>query len=226
MALNDRNLNSDEQLESVCTASATTPLTDDTERLAGAELLPCGRPLGRAWEQARASAGTADSHSIRCPCCREAIEGLAALDRATRALRAAECPDSHGLANRVINAVRAEVRLGALLMLNDPGQDLRIAESAAAKVLRRAADTVTGTRAASCRLSPSKGGHVAHIVAITVAAKLDKPLREQAEAVRQAVLHAAEHVLGLAVTTVNVDVNDVLEPSRVPVGERSGLSDR
>ncbi|MFD9621521.1 hypothetical protein ACFWB2_30195 [Streptomyces virginiae] len=176
-------------------------------------------------EQARAPAGTADSHSIRCPCCREAVEGLTALDRATRALRTAEHPDTRSLANRVINAVRAEVRLGALLTLNDPGHDLRIVESAAAKVLRRAADTVPGTRTASCRLSPSKGGHIAHVVALTVAAKLDKPLREQAEAVRQAVLHAAEHVLGLAVTTVDVNVNAVLEPSRVP-GTRSELSDR
>ncbi|MFF3728117.1 hypothetical protein ACFYYM_37800 [Streptomyces erythrochromogenes] len=226
MALNDRNLNSDDQLEGACPASATTPPHSDTELLAGAELLPCGRPLGRAWEQARAAFGTADAHILRCPCCREAIEGLAALDRATRALRTAEYPDGHSLASRVINAVRAEVRLGALLMLNDPGHDLRIAESAATKVLRRAADTVPGTRAASCRLSPSKGGQVAHIVAITVAAKLDRPLREQAEAVRQAVLHAAEHVLGLAVTTVDVDVNAVLEPSQVPGAERSETSVR
>ncbi|MFD9479899.1 hypothetical protein [Streptomyces nojiriensis] len=226
MALNGRHLNSDEQPESVCATRATTPLHSDTELLAGAELLPCGRPLGRAWEQARAPAGAADSHSIRCPCCREAVEGLTALDRATRALRTAEHPDTRSLANRVINAVRAEVRLGALLTLNDPGHDLRIAESAAAKVLRRAADTVPGTRTASCRLSASKGGHVAHVVALTVAAKLDKPLREQAEAVRQAVLHAAEHVLGLAVTTVDVDVNAVLEPSRVPGGARSELSER
>ncbi|MFE5720195.1 Asp23/Gls24 family envelope stress response protein [Streptomyces erythrochromogenes] len=217
MALNERNLNSDD----VCAPSAAPPPHGDTELLAGAEPLPCGRPLGRAWEQARAPFGTSDAHTVQCPYCREAVEGLTALDRATHALRIAGYPDGHSLASRVINAVRAEVRLGALLLLNDPSHDLRIAESAAAKVLRRAADTVPGTRAASCRLSPSKGGHVAHIVAITVAAKLDRPLREQAEAIRQAVLHAAEHVLGLAVTAVDVDVNAVLEPSPVPGAEGS-----
>ncbi|MFE5520941.1 hypothetical protein ACFQ9Q_24920 [Streptomyces virginiae] len=225
MAVNDRNQNSGEQHESVRATSAKTPLGGDIELLAGAELLPCGRPLGRAWDQAHAPAGTADSHSVRCPCCREAVEGLTALDEATRALRTAEYPDSRSLANRVINAVRAEVRLGALLMLNDPGQDLRIAESAASKVLRRAADRVPGVRAASCRLSPSGAG-LAHLVTITIAAELDKPLREQADAVRQAVLHAAEHVLGLAVTTVDVDVSSVLDASWVPGGGRFELSER
>ncbi|MFJ8659706.1 hypothetical protein [Streptomyces sp. NPDC093795] len=191
--------------------------------LPGAEFLPCGRHLGRAWEQARTPADTTDPHTRHCPSCREAIERLTALDRATRALRAEERPDSHSLANRIISALRAEVRLGTLLRPAGPDHDLRITESA--KVLRRAADTVPGARTASCRLTPSNGNRAAHAVAISIAAKLDKPLRERAEAVRRAVLHAAEHVLGLAVTTVDVEVNAVLEPSRVPSGERAELSE-
>ncbi|MGW7349068.1 hypothetical protein [Streptomyces sp. NPDC054854] len=204
---------------------AEGPLRGDTEPLAGAELLPCGRLLGLAWEQARA-VGAADAHSTRCSWCHDAVDGLTALDRATRALRAEERPDGRNLANRVINAVRAEVRLGAVLVLNDPDHDLRISETAAVKVLRRAADTVPGARAGSCRLSPSEDGPRSHSVALTVTAKLDKPLRERAEAVRQAVLHAADHVLGLAVTTVDVIVDGVLEPSQEPGGERSGPSAR
>ncbi|MEV7441831.1 hypothetical protein AB0O22_11845 [Streptomyces sp. NPDC091204] len=205
---------------------AEASLRSDAELLAGAELLPCGRPLGRAWQQARDEAGAPDLHRSSCPHCREAIEGLTALDRATRALRAEEHPDDHSLANRVIDAVRSEVRLGAMLLLDDPGHDLRIAESAAAKVLRRAADTVPGVRAASCRIAPETGRHVVHVVAMTVAATLDQPLRGRAEAARRAVLHAAEHVLGLAVTSVDVEVNAVLEPSRVPGDERSEPSER
>ncbi|MFJ3841994.1 hypothetical protein ACIPY6_41765 [Streptomyces sp. NPDC090054] len=204
---------------------AEEPLRGDTEPPAGAELLPCGRPLGLACEQAR-TVGAADAHSSRCSWCHDAVDGLTALDRATRALRAEERPDGHNLANRVINAVRAEVRLGAILVLNGPDHDLRISETAAAKVLRRAADTVPGARAGSCRLSPSKEGPHSHSVALTVATKLDKPLRERAEAVRQAVLHAADHVLGLAVTTVDVMVDGVLEPSREPGDEQSGSSAR
>ncbi|MDX3537264.1 hypothetical protein PV721_23385 [Streptomyces sp. MB09-01] len=222
MALNDPHLTSPDEPENVATR-AEAPPTSDAELLAGGELLPCGRPLGRAWEQARDLAGAADPHSSSCPYCQEAVEGLAALDRATRALRAEEQPDSHSLANRVINAVRAEVRLGAMLLLDDPDRDLRIAESAAAKVLRRAADTVLGARAASCRLTPVQGGHS---VAITVAAALDKPLRERAEKVRQAVFYAAEHTLGLAVTVVDLEINAVLERPHVPGGERFEPSER
>ncbi|WP_328740987.1 alkaline shock response membrane anchor protein AmaP [Streptomyces erythrochromogenes] len=115
-----------------------------------------------------------------------------------------------------------------MLLLDDPDHDLRIAESAAAKVLRRAADTVPGVRAASCRVATAKDAHVqaVHIVVITVAATLDQPLRGRAEAVRQAVLHAAEHVLGLAVTTVDVEVNAVLGAPRVHGDERCELSER
>lgn len=217
MALDNPYRTSDDEPSS---ANATPP-RGNTELLAGAEFLPCGRPLGRAWEQVRAPVGTPDPHSSHCPYCREAIEGLEALDRATRALRAKQQPDGLHLANRVINAVRAEVRLGTMLLVNAPQPDVRIAESAAAKVLRRAADTVPGARTANCRLTSSKDGHAVHMVAITVAAMLDRPLPERAEAVRQAVLQAAEHVLGLAVAAVDVEVNAVLEPPRVPEPARS-----
>lgn len=226
MALDDPHPTSGDEPPGVSAVRAETPLHSDAELLAGAELLPCGRPLGRAWQQARGAAGTSDSHSSRCPHCLEAIEGLTALDRATRALRAEEQPDSHSLATRVINAVRSEVRLGTMLLLDDPDHDLRIAESAAAKVLRRAADTVPGIRAASCRVAAAKDDRAVHVVVITVAATLDQPMRGRAEAVRQAVLHAAEHVLGLAVTTVDVKVNAVLGASRVHGDERSELSER
>ncbi|MFJ5811551.1 Asp23/Gls24 family envelope stress response protein [Streptomyces sp. NBC_01426] len=195
-------------------AQTNPPPHSDAERLAGSALLPCGRLLGHAWEQARTPARAADPHTNHCPYCREAIEGLTSLDRATHALRGEEQPDGHSLANRVINAVRAEARLGAMLLLNDPGRDLRIAETAAAKILRRAADTVPGTRAASCRLIPEQSGQALHVAAITLSTTLDQPLRERAEAVRQAVLHVAQNVLGLAVTAVNVEVTGVLERSR------------
>lgn len=223
MALNDPHLISHDEPEKVDVTRADALPIPDADLLVGAELLPCGRPLGHAWEQARDLTGAADPHGSGCPYCQEAVEGLAALDRATRSLRAEEQPDSHGLAHRVVHAVRAEVRLGAMLLLDDPDHSLRIAESAAAKVLRRAADTVLGARAASCRLTPVQGGHS---ISITVAAALDKPLREQAQRVRQAVLDAAEHTLGLSVTVVDLEINDVLELSRVPGGERFEPSER
>ncbi|MFJ3205646.1 hypothetical protein [Streptomyces sp. NPDC086989] len=225
MALNDPHPASGDKPAIVHGPSGGVP--HDAELIAAAEPLPCGRSLGHVWEQVRDRAGAPDPHYNRCPHCREAIEGLTALDRATRALRAEEQPDSDSLANRVINAVRAEVRLGTMLLLDDPHGDLRIAENAAAKVLRRAADTVAGARAASCRLVPTPASPAVHAVTITVSATLDQPLREVAAAVRRAALFAAEHVLGLAVATVDVEVNAVLEPFRVQdAGERVGQGKR
>ncbi|MGW7064887.1 hypothetical protein ACWGHM_41240 [Streptomyces sp. NPDC054904] len=43
---------------------------------------------------------------------------------------------------------------------------------------------------------------------------------------RQAILHAADHVLGPAVTTVDVIVDGVLESAREPGDERAGPSAR
>ncbi|MFE2560219.1 hypothetical protein ACFXGT_30205 [Streptomyces sp. NPDC059352] len=59
-----------------------------------------------------------------------------------------------------------------------------------------------------------------------MATALDQPLREQAQRIRQAVLHAAEHTLGLAVTAVDLEIDAVLELPRVPRGERFELSER
>ncbi|MEU4729911.1 hypothetical protein [Streptomyces sp. NPDC023588] len=195
---------------------ADTTALSEAELLAGSELLPCGRPLLDAWRQARSPGAAApDAHAGDCLHCRQAVEGLRALDQATRSLRAEEQPDGHGLANRVINAVRAEVRLGASLPLDDPDHALRIAESAAAKVLRRAADTVPGVRAVSCRLTPTPDDSAVHVV-MTLATTLDRPLRERAARVRRAVLHAAQHTLGLAVTEVDLDINSLLDPLHAP----------
>ncbi|MFJ4523696.1 hypothetical protein ACIP4Y_22515 [Streptomyces sp. NPDC088810] len=185
----------------------------------GDEVLPCGRLLSRVWEQTCDAAPAADPHTVSCPHCREAVEGLATVNAATGALRAEHAPGLHALADRVMNIVRAEVRLGRLLPLADPDRDLRIAESAAAKVLRQAADTVPGVRAAGCRLMPAEGTDVR--VTMTLAAALDRPLTDRVHQVRRSVLDSAGQILGLAVTAVDITVVDVLEPEP-PLG-RPGL---
>ncbi|MFF7358486.1 hypothetical protein ACFZA1_38555 [Streptomyces filipinensis] len=188
----------------------TGPAAADIPPFAGDEVLPCGRLLSRVWEQARDAASAADPHTVSCPHCREAVEGLATVNAATRALRA-EAPGLQALADRVMNIVRAEVRLGRLLPLADPDRDLRISESAAAKVLRQAADTVPGARVATCRLVPEGEGTDVRVT-MTLAAALDGPLPDRVHQVRRSVLHSAVHDLGLAVTAVDITVVDVLEP--------------
>ncbi|MFJ8361829.1 hypothetical protein [Streptomyces sp. NPDC093984] len=192
-------------------------LPPDLALLAGDERLPCGRPLSHAWEQARDTVSGPDRHSATCPHCREAADGLAALDEATQVLRAQHSTRFGVLANRVMDIVRSEVRLGHLLPLDDPALDLCIGEHAAAKVLRWAADTVPGTRAASCRLSPEQDGTGVR-VAMTLAVALDQPLPTRAQEVRRSVIDAADRVLGLAVTDVDLAAVDVLLPE--PGGAR------
>ncbi|MEV4341642.1 hypothetical protein [Streptomyces sp. NPDC049590] len=171
-------------------SGAAGPLAG-TPLFAGDGVLPCGRPLSRVWEQARDAAPSADPHIVSCPHCREAVDGLATMDAATRALRAEAAAAHHALAGRVMDTVRAEVRLGRLLPLADPDQDLRITECAAARVLREAADAVPGARAASCRLAP-EGESTGVRAAMTVAAAADRPLPDRAGEVRRSVLHSAD----------------------------------
>ncbi|RNG17734.1 hypothetical protein [Streptomyces botrytidirepellens] len=186
------------------------PTDTDAAQLVGDEKLPCGRLISHVWEQARAG-GEPDSHTVGCAFCRQAVEGLTALDSAVRTLRAVR-PSAHLVADRVMRAVRAEARLGRLLPLDDPVTELWVAETAAAKVLRRAADHVAGVRAASCRLIPDEGtAKVA--IAITLAMTLDHPLPGRAAEVRRAVACAAEHELGLAVSGIDLAIVSVLEPS-------------
>lgn len=189
----------------------------DAPPFAGDEMLSCGRLLSRVWEQAQDAAPPTDPHPASCPHCREAVEGLATVDAATRAL-CAEAPDGlHALADRVMDAVRAEARLGRLLPLADRDRDLRIAENAAAKVMRRAADAVPGARAATCRLGPDDEGSEVRVT-MTLAAALDRPLPDRIQQVRRSVLHSAGQDLGLAVAAVDITVVDVLEPGPPTVG--------
>jgi hypothetical protein len=184
----------------------------DAARLIGDERLPCGRLVSHVWDQARGNIVEDDPHTAGCPFCRQAVEGLTTLDAATRTLRA-QRPSARAIADRVISAVRAEARLGRLLPLDDAGEELRIAETPAAKVLRRAADRVPGVRAASCRLTPHDDHSARVTLAMTLAATLDQPLPWRAVQVRRAVAFAARQELGLAVSSIDLTIVSVLKPS-------------
>ncbi|MGP3923341.1 hypothetical protein [Streptomyces sp. 8N616] len=219
MALDDPHAGSPGDGPQKATAEAAdSRQSADAALLAGDQLLPCGRPLRVVWEQARDMGHLglpADPHTTDCPYCRQAVEGLAALDEASRAMRDQERPSGLTLAERVMHAVRAEVRLGRMLPLDDPAQDLQIAETAAAKVLRRAADSVPGSQAASCRLRPAEDGRAVHIT-LTLFVALDRPVPDRAGEVRRAVFDAAERTLGLAINGIDLEIADVLEPLQPP----------
>lgn len=186
--------------------------------LARDEELTCGRLLSQVWDQALQPSPAPDPHTMTCPFCREAAASLATLKAATRALKGRAPAHLQALADRVMTIVSAEGRLGRLLPLADPDRDLRIAESAAAKVLRQAADSVPGVKAAACRLTPADDvdGTKRVAVTLTVVAGLDRPLPHRIDEVRRSVLHAAEHTIGLQVTTVDITVADLLESAPSP----------
>ncbi|MFJ7151038.1 hypothetical protein ACIQVT_23000 [Streptomyces sp. NPDC100445] len=213
MALDDPNARLSRAPEA--DGSRTGPAVEDMPPFAGDEVLPCGRLLSRVWEQARDAPPAADPHTVSCPHCHEAVEGLAPVNAATRGLRAEGTRGLHALVGHVMDIVRAEVRLGRLLPLADPDRDLRIAESAAARVLRQAADTVPGARSATCRLVPEGEGTGVRVT-MTLAAALDRPLPCRVHQVRRSVLDSAGQDLGLAVTAVDITVFDVLEPEPEP----------
>ncbi|MGW2917829.1 hypothetical protein ACWDBF_08190 [Streptomyces angustmyceticus] len=182
----------------------------DPARLVGDERLPCGRLVSHVWEQARAGSDQPDAHTADCPYCRQATEGLTALDATTRTLRA-QRPSARTVADRVVRAARAEARLGRILPLDDPAHELRIAENAVAKVLRHAADRIPGVRAASCRLTPDEAGTTVTIT-MTLAVALDHPLPGRAAQVRQAVADASAHEIGVAVSSIDLSIVSELEP--------------
>jgi hypothetical protein len=196
-------------------APAGPPRPAGAPPFAGDETLPCGRLLSRVWEQARDAAPAADPHTVSCPHCREAVEALATLDAAIRALRAEDAAAHHALACRVMDTVRTEARLGRLLPLAGPDQGLRVTERAAARVLRAAADAVPGARTASCRLAPEDEGAGVRVT-MTLTAAADRPLPDRAGEVRRSVLHSAGQDLGLALTAVDITVVDLLAPEPSP----------
>ncbi|MEU2876400.1 MULTISPECIES: hypothetical protein [unclassified Streptomyces] len=189
-----------------------TPLADD-------EVLACGRLLSQVWEQARDQVrdqardapSAPDPHTLSCPQCSEALAALAALGAAARMLCAMEPPSPRTLTDRVMNSVRGEPRFGRLLPLAGRDRNLRITESAAAKALRQAADTIPGARAGICRLAPADQGAGVGVT-MTLAAALDRPLPERADRVRHSVFTAAGRALGMAVTTVDIIVVDIIAP--------------
>ncbi|WP_133305508.1 hypothetical protein [Streptomyces sp. AcE210] len=106
------------------------------------------------------------------------------------------------------NIVHGQVWPGPTLPLGDPTRALRIAERAASAVLRRAADEVPGVTAVSCRLARSDL-FMGVRVSMTLTAEMNRPLPETAGLVRRSVADTCGHVLGTAVTDVDITVIEV-----------------
>lgn len=186
---------------------ALTPTPDPDGRLA------CGRDAAEVWD--RAAAGEpADAHELDCPHCTAAAadaRGLGALV-SRMAQELPEPPPS--VLDRVMVAVRTELRPHDVLTLPSPHGPARLSRAAAAAVLRHTVDGMAGVRARSCRIEQvtdtfsGEPGHAAD-VRITVTARFGVDLASVTARVRQMVAASGEQALGVPVRRVDIEVVDV-----------------
>ena len=187
-------------------------------------LLACGRDAAKVWE--RAAAGRPSTHDRACPHCQAVADDQRLLATAVAALaeEAVEPPTS--LTERVMGAVLAELRPAHYLPLPTRHGHARIDRVTAAGVLRHAVAQMLALRVRSCQIhliepsgsdATSSGvlGSPTVRINISVTARFGADLLSATARVRQMILAAAENLLGLPVTTVDVEVIDVFEdPAR------------
>ncbi|MET8943357.1 Asp23/Gls24 family envelope stress response protein [Streptomyces sp. NPDC004542] len=200
----------------------TDPPDDARTRGDDDERLPCGRLLSQVWDDWERQSD--DPHPAVCPHCREAVRDLDRLETAVRGLREqtpdASAYDAEPLTRRVMDLVRLELRPGRPLPLGDPGEDLWITETVAARALRAAAETVDGVRAGSCRIAITDGTDGATVdVRLDIHAPAAAGLPDLADRVRHRVREAAGRQLGMTVAAVDIRVTDLVD---APVDDQEG----
>lgn len=188
-------------------------------------LLACGRDAAKVWE--RAAAGRPSAHERACPHCQAVADDQRLLATAVAALvdEAVEPPTS--LTERVMGTVLAELRPAHYLPLPTRHGHARIDRVTAAGVLRHAVAQMSALRVRSCQIhliEPSgseatstglEPGSPTIRINISVTARFGADLLSTTARIRQMILAAAGNLLGLPVTTVDVEVVDVFEdPAR------------
>jgi hypothetical protein len=194
-------------------------------------LLPCGRDVETVWERlADVEAGRGDEHDLTCPDCRDARASLLTLREVTGELVADTAEPVPHLTDRIMSAVRAEVRRRHDMLplpTAEPGL-VRVSEHAVAAVLRFAADSVAGVRARRCRVhecrvtatnpgddGTSTSGEVGSegelmlVVELSVAVSYRSFAWRSLDLVRQRVTAAAETRIGPRVHRLDLIVEDV-----------------
>lgn len=175
--------------------------------------LPCGRLVEDVFEDAQAA--RADAHSAACEHCATARRSLHQLTEATRLLVQDPAEPPPGLLDRVMAAVRAELRRGAALPLPARLGPAEISEQAVAVVLRYAADGVAGARARSCRIAaePDRPGSVRIRMSLSLRYR-SGPVQALVAEVRRRVSAALSGQVGLNALTVDLELVDIWPDER------------
>ena len=181
------------------------------DRTAPVHELPCGRHVEDVLDEI--DGGTLSGHTLSCAHCTTARHGIEALNDATRILLDDPAEPGTGLFDRIMNAVRVEIRAGEALTLPTGGDHADISIRAVASLLRFAADTVPGARARQCRVEPDHAGPAAGPPAVRIDMSLTvrygtalQPLLDQVRARLDAAMSG--HI-GLQARTINLDVVDL-----------------
>ncbi|MCM2418646.1 nucleopolyhedrovirus P10 family protein [Streptomyces sp. RKAG293] len=148
--------------------------------------------------------------------------------------------------DRLARAVREQISFGRVLPLGGAGDGVWITENAAADALRGAVAGLTAVRVGTLRIGPEAVAEPAThadtdtdaggaplvpvvplvppsavpygplCVAAAFEAAIDRPLPATAERLRTALWSAAHDLLGLAVTSVDLDVTGLMDPPAGP----------
>lgn len=173
--------------------------------------LPCGRRLEDLWKLVEAGQNPTDPHELTCPHCRTARSGLVVLWDASRQLASEPVTMPVGLTDRIMSAVRADIRRTATVSMPAERGPVEISEQAIAVVLRFAADQVEGVRARHCvvRVRPDAPPGVID-VELSIALRYGTgPAEHVLAAVRSAVTSAASRAIGLRLATCDLRVEDI-----------------
>ena len=178
-------------------------------------VLACGRDAAVVWDAA--VAGRRDAHERACLHCRAVAEDQRLLAFAVAELHEQALEPPASLVERVMGTVLAEIRPAGYLPLPTRHGRARIDRVAAAGVLRRAVDRMPALRVRSCQIhlvdpagpEDATQGAPPVRVRISVTARFGLDLFSATARVRQMILVAAADLLGLTVTTVDIDVVDV-----------------
>lgn len=180
------------------------PLTDPAAPVAP---LVCGRDAARVWDRAESGAAP-DDHERDCPQCTATFADARRLDSVVHRLAAEQIEPPPSVMDRVMGAVRSDLRPHEVLVLSSPHGPARLSRPAAAAVLRSVVDRMGGVRARSCRIEQVADGPEA-TVAMSVSAEFGVDLPSLAARVRQMVLAAGEQALGVPVHRVDIEVTDI-----------------
>ena len=192
--------------------------------MAVTDLLACGRDAALVWDRAVTGAAP-DEHERDCPHCTLAAADARGLDALVHRMADEPLEPPPSVLDRVMVAVRTELRPHDVLTLPSPHGPARLSRAAAAGVLRHTVDSMGGLRARSCRIeqvsdvtrdAAGTEGVDAHAVEvrITVAARFGVDLASVTARVRQMVAAAGEQALGVPVRRVDIDVVDLFgEPT-------------